>query len=100
MTGCPIKRIITFKEAVVYGPVKVIDNFDKNITKECRFSWSTDGVCWTSWVSWIQYNTLAKNLESDYFLRILIFISRKYITILIMCLQTVIVFVLIRAIYS
>ena len=73
MTGCPIKRIITFKEAVVYGPVKIIDNLDVDVTSECQFSWSTDGVCWTSWVSWLQYNTIAKNLESDYFLRILIF---------------------------
>ena len=80
MTGCPIKRIITFKEAVVYGPVKVIDNLDVDVTSECQFSWSTDGVCWTSWVSWMQYNTLAKNLESDYFLRILIFggLSKVY----------------------
>ena len=73
MTGCPIKRIITFKEAVVYGPMKIIDNLDVDVTSECQFSWSTDGVCWTSWVSWLQYNTIAKNLESDYFLRILIF---------------------------
>lgn len=80
MTGCPIKRIITFKEAVVYGPVKIIDNLDVDVTSKCQFSWSTDGVCWTSWVSWLQYNTIAKNLESDYFLRILIFggLSKVY----------------------
>ncbi len=73
MAGCPIKRIITFKEAVVYGPVKIVDEQNIDITAECQFSWSTDGACWTSWVSWLQYNTMAKNLESDYFLRILIF---------------------------
>jgi len=80
MTGCPIKRIITFKEAVVYGPVKIIDNLDVDVTSECMFSWSTDGACWTSWVNWLQYNTIAKNLESDYFLRILIFggLSKVY----------------------
>ena len=73
MTGCPIKRIITFKEAVVYGPIKVIDELNNDVTLECQYSWSTDGVCWTSWVSYEQYLTFAKNLESDYFLRILIF---------------------------
>lgn len=73
MTSCPIKRILTFKEAVVYGPIKIIDNTGVNVTSECMFSWSTDGVCWTSWVDYKQYNTLAKQLESDYFLRILIF---------------------------
>ena len=73
MAGCPIKRIITFKQAVVYGPIKIIDNKDVDVTSDCQYSWSTDGVCWTSWVSYTQYMTLAKNLESDYFLRILIF---------------------------
>ena len=72
MSGCPLKRIITFKEAVVYGPVKVVDELDVDVTLECMFSWSTDGACWTSWVNYTQYMTLAKNLESDYFLRILI----------------------------
>ena len=73
MTGCPIKRIITFKQAIVYGPVKVIDNFSNDVTTQCQYSWSTDGVCWTSWVSYDQYNLIAKNLETDYYFRILIF---------------------------
>lgn len=79
MTGCPIKRIVTFKEAVVYGPVKVVDNLDVDVTLESQYSWSTDGACWTSWVSYSQYMTLAKNLETDYFLRILIFGGLKAI---------------------
>ena len=80
MTDCPIKRIITFKEALIYGPIKIVDNLDVDVTSECQFSWSTDGACWTSWVSWMQYNTLAKNLEGDYFLRVLIFggLSKVY----------------------
>ena len=73
MTGCPIKRIITFKEAVVYGPIKIVDEQNTDVTTECQFSWSTDGVCWTSWVGWDQYNNIIKNIESDYFLRVLIF---------------------------
>lgn len=80
MTGCPIKRIITFKEAVVYGPIKIIDELDADVTLECQYSWSTDGVCWTSWVSYSQYTTLIKNIDSDYFLRVLIFggLSKVY----------------------
>lgn len=72
MTGCPIKRIITFKEAVIYGPIKILNDFDVNITSECQFSWSTDGACWTSWVGYLQYTKIAKNLDNDYFLRVLI----------------------------
>lgn len=73
MTGCPIKRIVTFKEAVVYGPVKVVDNLGVDVTRECQYSWSTDGACWTSWVSYSQYCSIAKNIGTDYYLRILIF---------------------------
>lgn len=73
MTGCPIKRIITFKEAVVYGPIKIVDEMGSDVTSECQYSWSTDGACWTSWVSYDQYKKLAQSLSTDYFLRILIF---------------------------
>lgn len=73
MTGCPIKRIITFKQAVVYGPIKIIDNNEVDVTLDCQYSWSADGVCWTGWVSYDQYTTLIKSIESDYFLRVLIF---------------------------
>jgi hypothetical protein len=73
MTGCPIKRIITFKEAVVHGPVKVTDNTGADITLECQYSWSTDGACWTGWVNYDQYMSITKTLNTDYFFRILIF---------------------------
>lgn len=73
MTGCPIKRIITFKEAVIYGPIKIVDELGVDVTKECQYSWSTDGVCWTSWVTYDQYVKLIKNVESDFYLRVLIF---------------------------
>ena len=79
MAGCPIKRILTFKEAVVYSPIKIIDETDKDVTLESMYSWSTDGVCWTNWVSYDQYISLAKNIESDFFLRILIMGGLKYV---------------------
>ena len=79
MTGCPIKRIITFKEAVNYAPIKVIDTLDVDVTLECMYSWSTDGACWTSWVSYSQYETLAKNVNGDFYLRILILGGLKYV---------------------
>lgn len=72
MDSCPIRRIITFKEAVVYGPVRVVDESKIDITTTCRWSWSTDGVCWTSWVPYDQYCKIATTLDTDYFLRILI----------------------------
>lgn len=79
MTGCPIKRIITFKEAVTYAPIKIVDELDVDVTLECMYSWSTDGACWTSWVSYAQYNSLVRNLSSDFYLRILIFGGLKYV---------------------
>ena len=72
MSGCPIKRIITFKNAVTFAPIKIVDELDKNVTKECMYSWSSDGACWTSWVTYGQYLKLASQVESDFFLRILI----------------------------
>lgn len=36
------------------------------------FSWSTDGACWTNFVTLEQYKKFAPNIETDYFLRILI----------------------------
>lgn len=64
-----------FQSAVTFGPVKIIDNSGNNVTNECLFSWSSDGVCWTSWVNYKSYLKIAKNVESDFYLRILIITS-------------------------
>ena len=72
MTGCPIKRIITFKNAVAFAPIKLTDELGNDITNVSMYSWSSDGACWTGWVGYEQYLGLAKNIESDYFLRIMI----------------------------
>ena len=42
------------------------------MTKVYQYSWSSDGVCWTNWVSYEQYLALAKYVESDFYLRILV----------------------------
>ena len=69
--SCIIKRVLQFQDSVVFGPVKIIDSTGADVTGTCLFSWSDDMVCWTNWVNYKTYLSLAKNLESDFFLRIL-----------------------------
>ena len=71
--SCPITRILTFKEAIHYLPIKIVDLTGKDMTNIYQYSWSADGVCWTNWVSYEQYLALAKYVESDFYLRILVF---------------------------
>lgn len=70
---CGIKRILQFDRAVVFGPIKVLDESCSDITNTSMYAWSSDGVCWTPWTSYDNYLKIAKNLESDFFLRILLF---------------------------
>lgn len=65
-----LKHILTFSEAVVYGPVVVYNNLNQDITQLCEFSWSGDRVCWTCWVNYDEYNRICKNIESDFYLRV------------------------------
>ena len=69
--SCIIKRVLQFQDSVVFGPIKIIDSTGADVTNTCLFSWSDDMVCWTNWVNYKTYLSLAKNLESDFFLRIL-----------------------------
>lgn len=69
--NCGIKRIIQLKNAVQYSKVAVFDD-NKDITLQCSYSWSVDGVCWTSWTDYDNYLNICKNLESDFYLRILL----------------------------
>ena len=68
--SCGIKHIITLNDAIVFAPITVYDNFDLDITKQCRYSWSSDRVCWTSWVTYDEYIKICKNIEGDFYLRI------------------------------
>lgn len=70
--SCIIKRILQFQNSVVFGPVIILDANGEDTTKMNMYSWSTDGVCWTSWASYDTYLQIAKNIESDFYLRILI----------------------------
>lgn len=79
--GCEIRRIIQFKEAIVYQDIIIQNQLNQNITDNCMYSWSTDSVCWTNWVNYNTYKKLAKNLESDFYLRILISDSLKSVSL-------------------
>ena len=70
--NCKIKRIIQFNSAITYSEVEIYNNDEMNISNNCRYSWSSDGVCWTNWVSYADYNRIASQLETDFYFRILI----------------------------
>ena len=70
--SCGIKHILTLSEAIVFNEITVINNFEKDITNECKFSWSSDRVCWTSWTTYDNYLDVCSNIEGDFYLRILI----------------------------
>lgn len=70
--SCGIKRIIKFNKAIVSCPVKIFDNYKLDITNSCMFSWSVDGVCWSSWTYYDNYLKITPILDCDFYLRILI----------------------------
>lgn len=70
--GCKIKRIVTFNKAIITTPIKVIDNFNVDVTDKCMFSWSTDGVCWSTWTTYSNYIRITPRVDTDFYLRILI----------------------------
>lgn len=68
--SCDISRILQFNEAISYYPIRFINEESVDITNQCQFSWSTDSVCWTNWVSYLDYQRICQNIESDFYLRI------------------------------
>lgn len=70
--GCIIKRLITLTVPVKYQQINLFDENKIDITTSCLFSWSSDAVCWTNFVTYEQYTQLASQIEGDYYLRILI----------------------------
>ena len=70
--ACIIKRILQFQNSVVFGSVKITDNQQVDVTNTCLFSWSNDMVCWTNWVNYSTYLKLAKSIETDFYLRVLV----------------------------
>ncbi len=71
--SCLLKRVLTFKEPVTFKEIRVYDDAQQDITAQCMYSWSADGVCWVNWTDWKTYSSLASSLESDFYLRILLF---------------------------
>lgn len=69
--GCSLKRILQFQNAITYQKILVFDK-NQDITNTCMYSWSNDGVCWTNWTNIDMYNKICSNLESDFYLRVLL----------------------------
>ena len=70
--SCKIKRILQLSEAIQYQKVQLFD-MTKDISNDCMYSWSTDMICWTGWTNIDNYNKICKNIEGDFYLRILLF---------------------------
>lgn len=91
--ACSLKRILQFNEAIQYQPIQIIYR-EKDIANECQFSWSTDGVCWTNWTNVGMYNRVCENIESDFYLKILlqnfdkIKLGNSYSTCYTICLDS------------
>lgn len=74
---CSIGRILQFKEAMQFNTISLINSAGENFTQNCQFCWSTDGVCWTNWTSYNNYLNICKNIDSDFYLRILFYSDLK-----------------------
>lgn len=72
--SCLIGRIIQFNEAIQYkSKISILNAEKKDIISNCKFSWSTDGTCWSGWTTYINYQNICKNIETDFYLRILFY---------------------------
>lgn len=71
--NCKIKRILQFNEAMISQPLSLYDLDNQDITEKCNYSWSIDGVCWTQWTTYNEYLKITNRIESDFYLRILLF---------------------------
>jgi len=70
--GCSIKRLLTITVPIRFREVHVWDEAT-DITKSCLYSWSTDSICWTNFVAYDEYLRIAPNIETDFYLRIILF---------------------------
>lgn len=69
--ACGLKRILQLKEAIRYQKIRVYSD-ENDITTNCTYSWSTDGICWSNWTNIDTYDLICKNIETDFYLRVLI----------------------------
>lgn len=78
--SCIIKRLLTITVPIKFREVHVWDN-SIDITRSCLYSWSTDSVCWTNFVSYDEYLRIAANIESDFYLRIMLFAGFTHLSL-------------------
>ena len=71
--GCGLKRILQLQTAIQWSQIKLWDSSGMDITDQCMYSWSADGVCWTNWTTYSNYNNICRNFEGDFYLRVLLF---------------------------
>lgn len=70
--SCKIQRILTFNSAIRFSHLSFKDQATgEELNNIYRYSWSVDGVCWSSWATYQQYVNIASQLESDFYLRVL-----------------------------
>lgn len=79
--SCGIYRIIQLKYAISSSDINIINIDDKNMTNECQFSWSSDGICWTGWTTYDNYLRITKRLECDFYLKIRINFGLKLVVV-------------------
>ena len=69
--SCGINRIIKLKLAIRTSEVNILNENRQDIANICKYSWSTDGVCWSSWTTYSEYLRITPRIETDFYLRIL-----------------------------
>lgn len=78
--SCGIKRIVKLNLAINTAKIKIYDS-NMDITNNCKYSWSTDGICWSAWTSYAEYLRITPRIETDFYLRI--HISNNFTNILV-----------------
>ena len=68
--SCGIERVIQLNNAISNISLRIIDSDNNDMTQYCKYSWSSDGVCWTGWTTYDNYLKITSRLETDFYLKI------------------------------
>lgn len=71
-SSCALYRIVQIDVPIEYSTIELYDNDNENINQISRFAWSTDNVCYTEWTDYDTFLNITNNIESDFYVRILI----------------------------
>ncbi len=72
-----VKNVLRLKQPINNPHFQLISKKHGDIKNRLKYSWSTDGVCWSGdFVDYKKYCDITKYLDTDYYLRILI--TSKY----------------------